>query len=35
MGVDGPTFVPKVANFTNLGQGLSQNVGFFLANFTS
>ena len=26
----GPTFVSKVANFTNLGQGLSKKVGFFL-----
>ena len=30
MGIDGPTFVPKVANFTNLGKGLSQKAGFFL-----
>ena len=26
MGIDGPTFVPKF--FTNLGEGLSQKVGF-------
>ena len=30
MGTDGPTFVPKMANFTNLGQGLSQKNGLFL-----
>ena len=29
MGIDGPTFVPKVASFTNLGQGLSQKVVLF------
>ena len=28
MGIDGPTFVPKVDNFTNLGQGLSQKLAF-------
>ena len=33
IGIDGPTFVPKIANFTNLGQGLSQKVGFFLIFF--
>ena len=31
MGIDGPTFVPKSGYFfTNLGQGLSSKVGFFL-----
>ena len=30
MDIDGPTFVLIVAFFTNLGQGLSQKVDFFL-----
>ena len=31
MGIDGPTFIPKSGYFfTNLGQGLSRKVGFFL-----
>ena len=30
MDINGPTFVPKVAFFTNLGQGLSQKISFFL-----
>ena len=30
MGIDGSIFVPKSGFFTNLGQGLSQKVGFFL-----
>ena len=30
MRINSPTFVPKGANFTNLGQGLSKKVGFFL-----
>ena len=29
MEIDGPTFVSKVAIFSNLGQGLSQKDGFF------
>ena len=30
IGIDGPIFVPSGGFFTNLDQGSSQNVGFFL-----
>ena len=30
MDLDGPAFNPKSVFFTNLGQGLSHKVGFFL-----